>query len=69
MDIEGGELALLEAMDLSPFRAIVIEFHPEAYEVKGMRRCKTILREAGFQKVEEVSSRTVWTCTRAETPS
>ncbi|MCA2009155.1 FkbM family methyltransferase [Tritonibacter mobilis] len=64
MDIEGGELALLEAMDLSPFRAIVIEFHPEAYEVKGMRRCKAILREAGFQKLGEVSSRTVWTCTR-----
>lgn len=66
MDIEGGELALLEAMDLAPFRAIVIEFHPEAYAVAGMRRCKTILRAAGFEKVEEVSSRTVWTCIRAE---
>ena len=68
MDIEGGELALLEAMDLAPFRAVVIEFHPDAYEVAGMRRCKTILREAGFKKVEEVSSRSVWTCLRpAET--
>lgn len=69
MDIEGGELALLEAMDLSPFRAIVIEFHPEAYEVKGMRRCKTILREGGFQKIEDVSSRTVWTCLRDDAPT
>jgi FkbM family methyltransferase len=64
MDIEGGELALLEALDLSGFRAIVIEFHPEAYEVKGMRRCKTILREACFEKIDDVSTRTVWTCTR-----
>ncbi len=66
MDIEGGELALLEVMPLDPFRAIVIEFHPGAYEIAGMRRCKTILREAGFQKVEEVSTRNVWTCVRGE---
>ncbi|OIQ31236.1 MAG: FkbM family methyltransferase [Alphaproteobacteria bacterium MedPE-SWcel] len=66
MDIEGGELALLDAMELAPFRAIVIEFHPEAYEVSGMRRCKTILRNAGFTKVEQVSTRTVWTCIRED---
>lgn len=64
MDIEGGELALLEAMELSVFRAIVIEFHPEAYEIAGMRRCKRLLREGGFEKVDAVSTRTVWTCVR-----
>lgn len=66
MDIEGGELALLEAMDLAPFRAVVIEFHPGVYGVPGMRRCKTLLRDAGLQKVEEVSTRTVWTAVRPE---
>ncbi|TNJ47707.1 FkbM family methyltransferase [Phaeobacter sp. B1627] len=66
MDIEGGELALLDAMDLSSFRAIVMEFHPDAYEVAGMRRCKAILRKAGFAKVEKVSTRTVWTCVRED---
>ncbi|NIZ12857.1 FkbM family methyltransferase [Phaeobacter sp. HF9A] len=64
MDIEGGELALLQAMDLAPFRAIVIEFHPEVYEVAGMRACKNVLRAAGFHKVQEVSTRIVWTCLR-----
>lgn len=67
MDIEGGELALLEGMDLAPFRAVVLEFHPEAYELAGMRRCKTILREAGFDKVDEISTRLVWTCVRPDT--
>ncbi len=68
MDIEGGELALLEAMDLTPFRAVVIEFHPDVYEIAGMRRCKTILREAGFSRLEARSSRTVWTCIREPDP-
>ncbi|MEY8841597.1 FkbM family methyltransferase, partial [Cribrihabitans sp. XS_ASV171] len=44
MDIEGGELDLLEHADLSGFRAIVLEYHPEAYEVAGMRRCKQIIK-------------------------
>ncbi|MFC3614102.1 FkbM family methyltransferase [Lutimaribacter marinistellae] len=64
MDIEGGELDLLEHADLSPFRAIVLEYHPEAYEVAGMRRCKNIIRDAGFVRVDEKSTRTVWTCLR-----
>ena len=63
-DIEGGELDLLEHADLSGIRAIVMEFHPEAYEVEGMRKCKRILTQAGFEKNEDVSTRKVWTCTR-----
>lgn len=64
MDIEGGELDLLRHADLSPFRAVVIEFHPEAYGVEGMRECKTILRQAGFRRVDQTSTRTVWTCVK-----
>ncbi|MCE8547412.1 FkbM family methyltransferase [Ruegeria pomeroyi] len=67
MDIEGGELELLRHADLSQFRAIVLEFHPEAYEIAGMRECKSILTQAGFEKVNEKSTRTVWTCLRPET--
>ena len=64
MDIEGGELDLLRHADLTGFRAIVVEFHPKAYGVEGMRECKNILRNAGFSKVEEKSTRLVWTCVR-----
>ncbi|MEZ5716640.1 MAG: FkbM family methyltransferase [Paracoccaceae bacterium] len=52
MDIEGGELDFLEHADLSGLRAIVIEFHPDAYGMAGMRRCKQILRTAGFAKLD-----------------
>ncbi|SDC43350.1 FkbM family methyltransferase [Ruegeria marina] len=64
MDIEGGELELLRHADLGQFRAVVLEFHPEAYGVEGMRECKAILTGAGFARVEEKSTRTVWTCLR-----
>ncbi len=64
MDIEGGELELLRHADLSCFRAIVLEFHPEAYGVDGMRECKTILTDGGFERVDDKSTRTVWTCMR-----
>ncbi len=66
MDIEGGELDILRDADLSGIRAIVMEFHPEAYGVEGMRTCKQILRDAGFARVEDCSTRLVWTCQRAE---
>lgn len=66
MDIEGGELELLRHADLTPFRAIVLEFHPEAYGVGGMRECKNVLRDAGFERVAEKSTRTVWTCIRSD---
>lgn len=66
MDIEGGELEILRHADLAPFRAVVLEFHPGSYGVSGMRECKTILRDAGFSRIDEVSTRTVWTCVRSE---
>ena len=64
-DIEGGEAELLGRVDLSGFRAVVIEFHPEAYGVAGMRACKRALREAGLAPVKELSVRTVWAAERA----
>lgn len=64
MDIEGGELDFLEHADLTGLRAMVIEFHPDAYGVAGMRRAKQILRSAGFARLEGPSTRTVWACTR-----
>jgi FkbM family methyltransferase len=65
IDIEGGEREILRHIDLSGLRAVVIEFHPEAYGVEGMQECKATLRAAGFAKVDAVSTRTVWTCQRA----
>ncbi len=67
MDIEGGELDLLRHANLSAFRAVVLEFHPKVYGVEGMRECKDILRQAGFEKVEGKSTRLVWTCIRTPT--
>lgn len=66
IDIEGGELDVLEHANLDGVRAIVIEFHPGSYEVAGMKRCKNILREAGFVRDDEVSTRVVWAAVRAE---
>ena len=64
LDIEGGELDLLRHADLTGIRAIVIEFHPEAYGREGMQECKQILRDAGFVRHDDISTRTVWTCSR-----
>jgi FkbM family methyltransferase len=64
MDIEGGELDLLRQIDLTRFRAVVLEFHPAVYGIAGMKECKAILRKAGFEQVADRSSRTVWTCER-----
>jgi FkbM family methyltransferase len=66
MDIEGAELELLRQIDLTRFRAVVLEFHSHVYGIAGMKECKNILRKAGFSKVKEKSSRTVWTCVRVE---
>lgn len=64
MDIEGAELDFLEHADLDGIRAVVIEFHPDTYGIDGVKACKKALRKAGFAKVEDKSTRFVWTCTR-----
>ncbi|GGX55204.1 hypothetical protein GCM10007385_24620 [Tateyamaria omphalii] len=66
IDIEGGELELLRHANLRGIRAIVLEFHPDAYGKAGTRECKAILRKANFTKNDELSTRFVWTCTRDE---
>lgn len=63
IDIEGGELDFLRHASLDGVRAVVIEFHPEAYGKEGMRECKAILERAGFAKVTGHCTRHVWTCT------
>ena len=63
-DIEGAELEFLRNADLAGIRAVVIEFHPIVYNVAGMRECKRILTQAGFQRLD-CSTRTVWTMERA----
>jgi FkbM family methyltransferase len=64
IDIEGGELDLLRHANLDSIRAVVIEFHPNVYGIEGMKECKTILRDAGFERVAKVSTRVVWTCVK-----
>ena len=64
MDIEGGELEFLRHASLDGVRAIVIEFHPDAYGREGMRECKGIIERAGFAKVPDHCTRQVWTCVR-----
>ncbi len=63
IDIEGGELEFLRHASLDGLRAVVIEFHPEAYGREGMRECKSILERAGFCKEPGLCTRHVWTCT------
>lgn len=66
MDIEGAELDFLQDADLTGIRAVVVEFHPGLYGGGGMRRCKNILREQGFRRIDEHSTRTVWACQRTD---
>ncbi|WP_417206638.1 FkbM family methyltransferase [Antarctobacter sp.] len=65
MDIEGGELEFLEHASLKGIRAVVIEFHPGVYGTEGAKTCKDRLRALGFRRNDDVSTRFVWTCSRA----
>lgn len=65
IDIEGGEQAILEHANLDGIRGIVIEFHPKAYGVEGMRACKHILRTGGFEPLKDFSTRMVWVAERS----
>ena len=64
MDIEGGELPILDHTDLLGIRGIVIEFHPKTYGVENMRKCKNKLRTLGFVNIPDLSTRLVWCATR-----
>ena len=47
-DIEGGELGLLDHVDLSGLRHIVMEVHPKVYGQEGLRTIVDKLAEQGF---------------------
>ena len=47
-DIEGGELGLLDEVDLSGLRHIVMEVHPKVYGQEGLRKIVDMLGEKGF---------------------
>ncbi|MEM9012143.1 MAG: FkbM family methyltransferase [Pseudomonadota bacterium] len=64
IDIEGAEHDLLRHADLSGVRGIVVELHPAVYGVEGMRACKRTMRKAGFRRIEEASTRTVYVTRR-----
>ena len=65
MDIEGGEKEILAHANLNGIRGIVIEFHPKAYGVDGMKACKSILRDVGFVPLKDLSTRSVWVAERS----
>lgn len=62
----GGELDFLNHANLAGVRAIVVEYHPRVYGKHGAKICKDALRRAGFAKIDAVSTRFVWTCTRPD---
>ena len=47
-DIEGGEMGLFDAADLSGVRAMVVEFHPKVYGEKGLARIMGVLAAKGL---------------------
>lgn len=66
MDIEGGELNLLEHADLSGLRAVVVELHPKAYGQDGVGACRKKLRRAGLVRVPSLCRRDVFAFARPE---
>lgn len=48
IDIEGGELGLLDAVDLSGVRAVVIEMHPKLYGEPGVQAITDVLVTKGL---------------------
>jgi FkbM family methyltransferase len=49
VDIEGGELDLLEAGDFDPVQRLVLETHPALYGTRGMKRLYAALAKHGFE--------------------
>lgn len=50
-DIEGGELGLFDAVDLSGVRALILELHPKVYGEAGLARIHSVLAAHGFARV------------------
>jgi FkbM family methyltransferase len=62
MDIEGGELEVLEAAreNLRGYRLVILELHDFAIGQKGIERCRAILTEAGLKLCRQQSSVETW---------
>ncbi|SFU01706.1 methyltransferase, FkbM family [Pseudovibrio denitrificans] len=48
MDIEGAEIDLLPALDLSDIRMLIVEFHPKLNGFDAITECINVLTEKGF---------------------
>lgn len=62
MDIEGGELDVLEASRqmLPNFRLMIVEFHESIIGADAVNRCYEILQESGFERSDRVESTEAW---------
>ena len=62
MDIEGGELEVLETSGdvLKNFRLVIVELHEWTLGEKGVERCRDIFRQLGFQMAERSFITEVW---------
>jgi FkbM family methyltransferase len=58
-DIEGGELDLFDAIDLSSVRALVIELHPKVYGKAGLERIGRTLKAQGLAVPEDTPTGSV----------
>jgi FkbM family methyltransferase len=55
IDIEGGELDLLEADTFGPIRRLIVEAHPALYGTSGMKRLFDGLVQHGFRYVAKAT--------------
>jgi FkbM family methyltransferase len=62
MDIEGGELEVLEQSSdlLKQLRIIIIELHQFAIGTEGVEKCRDILRNSGLKRVDSCGLTEVW---------
>jgi len=62
MDVEGGELEILEAArsSLRNYRLVILELHDFANGQTGIERCRAILTEAGLKLRQQSHSTETW---------
>lgn len=62
MDVEGGELEILEAAreSLPNYRLVILELHDFAIGQAGIERCRTILTEAGLKMCQRKTDVETW---------
>lgn len=62
MDIEGAELEAFESLNgrLKDFRLVIVELHEAAIGAAGLTRCRKLLENAGFKKMDESYITEVW---------